>query len=153
MKKIALLCIVVAGLSASGIEFVSNSYQERVVKDESGKESIKLLSATKVLPGDTVIYVNSATNKTAKTIDHVLVTNPISEHMEYVAYSAQCSTECTILFSIDGGKSYAPAAELFVKQEDKMVLAKPSQYTTVRWNIDTVAPSSTTDVTFRAKLK
>ncbi len=157
-KILILICCAVFALSAnakkSPISLTTKSYQEVVEVDSSGKKVVKLVDAKKVLPGDIIVYKNTIENSSQKPAKNMVLNNPIPEHMEYVANSANCSDGCKILYSVDGGNSFDVPSKLMIKVGNKSRLALPKEYTNVRWIlISALNPNSVTDVSFKARLK
>ncbi len=154
MKKIVLgLMVLISFIYAEDVSFTSNSYIQSVVKDSDGKESLELVDATKVIPGDTVYYVNSATNNTQSTLKNITIINQVPLHMIYEAETAECVSSCNILFSVDGGKTFASPQELFVGEGEKRRVARVDEYTTIKWRVDELKGADSTSVSFRAKLQ
>ncbi len=161
MRKI-VAAIVLGSMFSSSLLFAkvkpitltTKSYKEIVSIGKNGKKTIKLVEAKKVVPGDYVIYKNSIKNNTNKAVKDMVLNNAIPEHTEYVANSAKCSGDCEILFSVDGGKSFAKADKLMVKIGNKKRLASPKEYTNVRWVLTSALDAnSVTDVSFKTKLQ
>jgi uncharacterized repeat protein (TIGR01451 family) len=119
-----------------------------------GKTIIQQVPAEKVIPGDEVIYTITYTNNGDEPAENLVVNNPIPEHMQYVAGSASVSGS-SITFSVDNGKSFDIPEKLTVQDvEGKPVIAKPADYTNIRWTLDhPVAPKSSGAVSYRAKLE
>ena len=119
-----------------------------------GQKVIKRVPATKVVPGTEVIYTNFYTNVGTEAASKVVITNPIPEHMQYVNASA-AGAGMTITFSIDGGNTYDEPAQLMKVQADGTKrLAKPAEYTHIRWvRQKALDPGEKGEVSFKARLE
>lgn len=106
---------------------------EQTVADANGGKSVKLVPASKVVPGDTVIYTVKFRNRCDKPADNVSVDNPVPEHMAYVADSA-IGPNTEVTFSIDGGYNFAKPEALQKKDPDGTErVARANEYTNIRW--------------------
>ncbi len=161
MKKIVLAAGTAALLLAtsvvakeSAVTLSTKSYKEVLKVDANGAKKIVLEEAKKVVPGDTVVYKNSITNHTNKSVNDMVLNNAIPEHTEYVAESAKCEKDCDILFSVDGGKKFDKAENLMVKTGDTERVALAKEYTNVRWILTSALDAnSVTDVSFKTRLE
>jgi uncharacterized repeat protein (TIGR01451 family) len=156
----SLLMTLIAGLAASGIAFAegevelkTTAQQEVRVVDASGREVTKLVTASKVVPGDEVIYTITARNLSDQAVESVVIDDPIPEHMTYVMGSA-VGEGTVITFSIDGGESFDRSENLVLTDASGTSRAAEARdYTTIRWILNTaLAPAATRSVSFRAKL-
>jgi len=94
--------------------------------------------STKVLPGDTVRYHLVFTNVSAGAVHGIVLDNPIPAGLHYEAGSAKADRDdVAVLFSIDGGKSYAaaPMIDVVVDGRREQHAAPAELYTNVRWTI------------------
>ena len=136
------------------VTLVSKSYKEVHEITKNGKKEIKYIDIDKILPGDIVLYKNTINNLDNKPANNMVLQNPIPEHTQYIESSAKCENACEILYSVDGGKIYKDASKLMVNENNTPRLAKPSEYTNVKWILKTpLKPNSTTYVSFKTKLK
>jgi len=161
MKKIVLAVgiaafLMVDSLSAknSAVSLSTKSFKEVVKTDASGLKKVVLVEAKKVVPGDTVVYKNSITNRSKKSVNDMVLNNAIPKHTEYIADSAKCEKDCDILFSVDGGTKFDSADRLMVKIGDKERQALPKEYTNVRWILTSaLEANSVTNVSFKTRLQ
>lgn len=168
MKKIILAVIILnllgptvmksygADDSIVPVKFQSTSMVEVIIKNKKGKEEVKLVDAAlaKVVPGDTVVFTNNYRNMTEEPISDIVITNPVPDHVVYLAGSA--SGEGTdVDFSVDRGKSYGKPNKLFVKNEKgKKVKATEVDYTHIRWTVRlNIDPGKGGFVSFKGKIK
>jgi uncharacterized repeat protein (TIGR01451 family) len=124
------------------------------VADEQGEPTITRIEAAKVVPGDEVIYTISCVNVGGERADNVLITNPIPDHMLYVRDTAE-SDGTTVLFSVDGGRTYGAPGDLVVDDGAGGTRAAiESDYTHIRWTFaDPLAPDEVREVAYRAILE
>ena len=161
MKKVVLAAGIAAFLlttnisaKESAVTLSTKSYKEVHMIDASGAKKIVLEVAKKVVPGDTVVYKNSITNHTNKSVNDMVLNNAIPKHTEYIADSAKCEKDCDILFSVDGGNEFDKPENLMVNVGDKARLALPREYTNVRWILTSALDAnSVTDVSFKTRLQ
>ena len=146
-----------AASSWAEIKLDHNVQVEKLEKDKNGKEVVKLYPAGQVVPGDVMLYTITATNNGAAAADNIVITDAISEHMLYIADSAQSSAlgkNTTITFSADGGKTFLPAGQLTVTDSNGTRPATTSDYTHIRWQLNfSLAPQKSAKVLFKARVK
>jgi uncharacterized repeat protein (TIGR01451 family) len=107
-------------------------HKEEVVVTESGESEKRLIPADVVVPGETVFYTITFTNVSSEPADNVVITNPIAEDLMYIDGSA-FGPGMDILFSVDGGVTFASADELTVGEDGEVRDAKAGDFTHVRW--------------------
>lgn len=124
------------------------------VTDENGAEQMRLVEATNVVPGERVLFSVTYTNSGDQPAENVTITNPVPEQMTYVDDSAT-GNNTSILFSVDGGESFAAASDLQVGNADGTQRpASASDYTHVRWLVRSdIAPGTSGTVQFTATVK
>jgi uncharacterized repeat protein (TIGR01451 family) len=160
MKKyIALLPLLFAGFTAAAapqgsILVKTIVEQEQVVTATDGSKQTTLVPALKVLPGHEVIYTVSFENISKDAASDVVVTNPVPEHTTYVPGSA-FGPGTDQLFSVDGGRSFAPAAALEVRAADGSVRAAgPEDYTHIRFVLkSSLTPGAVAFARYRTAVK
>jgi len=154
----AALVLLVASDSAAGagsvLELRVIAEMEVEVVDQEGEPEVARIEAARVVPGDEVIYTIACENVGGDRAENVLITNPIPDHMLYVRRTAE-SDGTTVLFSVDGGRTYGAPGELVVDDgtggERRAV---ESDYTHIRWTLhDSLAPDEVREVVFRAILQ
>lgn len=119
--------------AAQGHLDVRTSVQKQeVFLNDSGESETRLVPAEIVVPGESVIYTITFRNVSGEPADNVVITNPIAEDLMYVDGSA-FGPGMEILFSVDGGKTFAAAAELTVVENGEVRDAGPGDFTHVRW--------------------
>jgi uncharacterized repeat protein (TIGR01451 family) len=112
-------------------------------RTEDGREIVRLAPATRVAPGDEVIYTLEIRNRGAVTVRTPTVVYPVPAHMRMVADSAT-GPGTEVSFSVDGGHRFLPADEH----------APPDAYTHMRWSFkNDLKANSVAFVRFRAIVK
>lgn len=106
--------------------------KEIVVENEIGETTTQLVEAQSVVPGEKVVYTITFKNVGDAPAENIVITNPISESLTYVAGSAS-NGSMRIEFSADGGKTFGLASELRVVDGDIERPATTTDYTHVRW--------------------
>lgn len=133
---------------------VTSQVQKIIEVTTNGKKSYQSIPATKVLPGEVIQYKTYFQNIGNKPANNINIVNPIPKHTIYLPNSAHGKSTQAV-FSVDGGKKYGEAGTLRVRSQDgKWHLAKPSDYTHIRWQYqESLAPNATQAVTFRVRLR
>jgi len=161
MTTPSAIAALIVGLAVSAVAFASGevelqttAQQEVQVVDDSGQQLTKLVVASKVVPGDEVIYTITARNISGQPVESVVIGDPIPLHMIYVKGSA-VGEGTTMTFSADGGTSFHTVEELVVI--DEAGTARPAEaedLTDIQWTLDSaIPPSATKSVGFRARLE
>ena len=144
------------GAQAQGaaVEIETIAQKEIEFTGPDGQVELKLVPAEKVLPGEEVVYTIHARNRGGENATSVVITDPIPDHMVYRNGSA-AGDGTEITFSVDGGKTYAAASKLVVREDDGTVRpATASDYSHIRWKFnDAIEPGVDRSVRFRARLQ
>lgn len=143
-----------ANAADSAIKVTSIAQMEVEVTGKNGKKTLQRAPVTKAVPGTEVIYTTTFENTIKKPAGNISINNPVPNDSEYVGGSA-FGKDCEILFSVDGGKTFARAEKLKIKSADgKERTTLPREYTHIRWNyIKQLAPGKSGEVGFRAVVK
>jgi hypothetical protein len=113
----------------STVTLKSETFVARATTDAQGKAKNDLFPATRVLPGEPLVFVLSYENGGTKPASGFVINNPIPPEVSYTGVEQSWAT-----VSVDGGKSFAPLATLKVKGADgKLRGAIPADVTNVRW--------------------
>ena len=161
MKKNIYLALIVVlmstiGLSAEDngtVKMVSTSYQLVMVKDDDGNLVETWPKAAKVIPGTILKYIDTVVNTTDDNITDINISNPINKNLVYIDSSADSELNSTILYSIDGGKSYDIPDNLKVGEGDDERKAYPEEYNAILWSIEEIPHDSNCSLWFKVKLK
>lgn len=134
-----LMSVLMLGISLSAAAMADGSLdvrttvqKEEVIVNDAGEETRQLVAADLVVPGESVFYTITFKNVGEESADNVVITNPIAENLTYIDGSA-FGPGTEILFSADGGITFAAAGELTVEQDGQRRAATADDYTHVRW--------------------
>ncbi len=137
---LALVALPLAALAQTGAARAQGTLDlttvvEKIVEIQAPDGSTKqeLVPAAAAVPGDEVVYTVTFKNVGKQTADNIRITNPIPPEMQYVPDTA-FGPGSEVLYSIDGGRTYGRAGELFVTAADGARRpAGPADYTHIRW--------------------
>ena len=155
MKKLLVTAILfgMVTLAQAGVSIYSASFQEQVKVNEKGEKVKEWVKASRVVPGTIIRYINTLNNNGKVSVSKLVVNNPVPQNMEYVANSASCQDECSISYSVDGGKTFKEPMELFLGVGQNRHLAKASEYTNIRWVVRRLDAKMQSSVEYKARLK
>ncbi len=128
------------------------SVAKEVVIEENGEEVIHWVDAQEIEPGQKLRYTVRYVNAGDEAATDVRIENPIPDLTVYVSDSAS-GEGSTIVFSADGGDTYAPPGEVtyevtvFGGGKDRRK-ASPERFTNIRWLIEEIPPGSAGEVSF-----
>jgi len=126
---------------------------EEVTIDDNGDRHTQLVDATTVVPGDEVVYTVTFSNVSDVPAENVVITNPLAAEMTYVVGSA-FGPGSDIVFSVDGGKSFAAPEKLFVTKSGIERPASADDYTHIRWVMkNEIVAGAQGMARFKARLK
>ena len=114
------------------IEVLTTVQKEVIVETDDGNRETTLVPAEKVVPGERVVYTIRFRNIGDEPAENVVITNPISDSLVFVAGSAT-SPGARVEFSIDGGQTFAVSNELRIRENGVERPATAKDYTHVRW--------------------
>lgn len=137
------------------VEIVSKAEVEVEKINEEGEKIVVRQAAEKVMPGETVIFTNTFTNKGEEPAENIVITNPIPAHMNYIDGSA-FGAKAVITFSVDGGESFDRPGNLRLPAADGSLIlpAEADDFTHVRWTwTEPLQTQQTEEVGFRARLE
>ncbi len=117
---------------AQHLDVQTTVHKQEIHVNEAGEEEQRLVEAELVLPGETVFYTITFTNVSEEAADRVVITNPIAENLIYLDGSA-FGAGMDIVFSVDGGETFAAADELVVSEDGEARAAEARDFTHVRW--------------------
>ncbi|MDH2918717.1 MAG: hypothetical protein PXX73_05955 [Sideroxydans sp.] len=139
--------------AATGAIKVTSVVESDVEVLKAGKKELKRMPVSKAVPGAEVIFTTRFENVSDKVASDVTINNPIAKEVEYKAGSA-FGADCEIVFSADGGKTFAAAESLKIKAAEGEHNALPKEYTNVRWIYKgQLAAGKASEVGFRAVIK
>jgi len=132
LTAMTLLLLALNAAAQSHLEVQTTVQKQEVFVNAQGEEETRLVPADTVVPGETVFYTITFTNVSNEVADRVVITNPIDESLVYLDGSA-FGAGMDIVFSVDGGESFAAASELTVTEDGEVRAAEPRDFTHVRW--------------------
>jgi len=139
-------------LAADDVVLSLTAQEEVIVTDKKGDKTIKHVKPDHIEPGDIVLYTIRYNNKGKKSVDSIVINDPIPANTVYIADSAT-GKATSITFSVDG-KHFAAADKLMVKEDDKLRLARSDEYQHVRWLLTkSLAAGKQGSVSFKARVK
>ena len=122
-----------ARAAGGNIEFKNIAEVEIEVKAADGKVEKKRGPVQKAIPGTVIFYTSTFKNISAKPAGNISINNPVPANTTLVAASAY-GEGMDIGYSADGGKNWAPADKVKVKEADgKERAAALSELTHIRW--------------------
>ena len=134
-----LMSVVLLGLSFAvfaqedgSLDVHTVVQKEEVVVNENGESENRLVAVESVIPGERVFYTITFTNVGEEPAENVVITNPIAAELTYVEGSA-FGAGMEVQFSVDGGATFAVAAELTVTEDGETRAARPDDFTHIRW--------------------
>ncbi len=134
-----LMSVIFLGLAAAAaaqerahLDVQTTAQKEELVVNDAGESETRLVPAEILVPGESVFYTITFTNVSDQPADNVVITNKIAENLMYVDGSA-FGAGMDILFSVDGGVTFAAAGELTVTEDGEVRSAEAGDFTHVRW--------------------
>lgn len=123
------------------------------VSTTPGREVYRFVPARMLEQGQVVYYTLRITNQTSVPLRNVAVVQPVPANTTYLADSAS-GPGADVSFSVDGGRTFEPAASLMIDVEGANQLAQATQYTHIRWQLrNPLAPGATALARFRATFR
>ncbi|WP_019587388.1 DUF11 domain-containing protein [Deinococcus apachensis] len=114
----------------------------------------------KVRPSDVLAQTITARNVSARPLTNVAVRLPVPAGMVYIAADGPAPEGVRTEYSIDGGKTFAPAPlkrRVTVTENGRAVTkeveVKPNEYQAVRWTIAALPAGTEKTLGFRAQVK
>ena len=156
--SIVLAALLAAGFSTpvlAQVELKTTVNKVVIETGEDDKPVRRLVEAANVVPGDTLQYVISFSNKGTDVVDagSIVITNPLPPDTVYLEGTAQGSGT-DISFSVDSGTTFGQPGDLKVMKDDVQTAAQAADYTTIRWAFkQALEAGKTGDVTFSVRLK
>jgi uncharacterized repeat protein (TIGR01451 family) len=138
---------------ASPLRVTQVAETERTVTAADGSKQTTLVPAALVPPGGEVVYTVKFENVGKQAATDVVVTNPVPEHMRYVANSAG-GPGTEIKYSVDGGKTFGAPGSLQVAAEGGTRAATADDYTHLQFRlVNALPPGQVAYARFRAIVK
>ena len=158
LKKIVLILgLLTVGLFSRNpvpdIVLSKAVFEEKIVWENPGRRVRKMIPAKKVKRGAILVYVNQIINKSAVTKKEIVVDNPIPYGAAYIRGTSNCEGVCSMLYSIDGGKTFKDSQDLYVIYGTKKRLAKGSEYTHIKFIFPKLLPYTKIRMAFKTVVK
>lgn len=130
---LSLLLSTAIAQNQPNIAINSFAFVEKV-KVENGKEVKTLEKANSVVPGETVVFKNIVENKNTSPAKDVVVNNQVPKEISFVDAFSSDDKNTQFEYSVDG-TTFHKADKLMIKDKETaaMRLARPEEYTNVRW--------------------
>ncbi|HHS83570.1 MAG TPA: hypothetical protein ENK38_01395 [Gammaproteobacteria bacterium] len=154
LALLVLFCSSANADSDKGMTLKVMVEQEIVVTNKNGKKETRRVAATRIVPGNEVIYTIHYLNSSDKPAENVFISIPVAEHTRYRSGSAR-GGDTDIRFSVDGGRHFGKPEELIVtlKNGGKRP-ATAADYTHIKWRFNVpVPPGASGAVSYRAVLE
>lgn len=154
-KGLSLAALLILGGNAfaqqGSIQLEHKAEKWERITDDNGIEQSQLVEATRVLPGEEVLFTITYTNVSDQAVEDVTITNPVPDHMVYVDNSVT-GDNTSITFSVDGSENFGAPQDLLVNETlGAQRPATAKDYTHVRWVVDSdVAAGARGTVQFTA---
>jgi uncharacterized repeat protein (TIGR01451 family) len=135
------------------VSLETQALQEQSVAGADGARKVTLAPATKVVPGDQVIWQTTARNSCPGAAANVVINQAVPEHMTLVADSAM-GADTRIQYSMDG-KSFMAMADLVVTEADGTKRpARAEDVRHVRWMLSgSIGANQSLSVRYSARLR
>lgn len=153
MKYISTLMFALLAFNAQAeVNMTTQVFKVVETTDASGKTTQQWQTPENMVPGTTVGYRIEIKNTGKEAAKDLVINNPIPANTTYIAESAR-GADANIDYSVDGGKTFAKPAQLFVIKNAKKVQASAVDYTHIRWTFNkALAPNNSTTAQYTVKL-
>jgi hypothetical protein len=137
--------------AAAGVSITSSVMAQQRSTAPDGTTRVSLVPASRVVPGDRVVFQLAYANGEPRAVDNLVLNNPVPEHL---AYRGPMAGSPAPEVSVDG-KTFAPLSALKVSEPSGAVrAARADEVTHVRWRIASAVPAGATGkLGFEATLK
>ena len=143
-----LLAPVAIAAGPQAVQLTSTVMVEKTVT-VNGKDQTQFEAPNKVLPGDKLIFQTNYKNTGSTVATQFVVTNSVPAAVAWTGDVTPGAVE-----SVDGGKTFAPFAQLKVKGPNGTLRpAQPSDVTHIRWTVASIAPGSAGLVKYRGMVR
>ncbi|MFC3713938.1 hypothetical protein ACFOMD_15295 [Sphingoaurantiacus capsulatus] len=155
MKMKIMAAAMAATMAASGawaqaVAVTTRIFSETFVTGKDGAIERVLKPAAAITPGDRIVYVVTYRNGGRQPAADVVISNPISKHVELIG-----DETAGVQMSVDGGKTFGALQTLTVRGANGASRpARRTDVTNLRWILtQPVAAGAEGQVTFKARLK
>ncbi len=155
-KLFCTLMLGVTAFSTPALALTASQTVERevIVRHADGTQTVKLVRADKVTPGDKVVYSLNYFNDEAEVAENIILVMPIPNEVQYLDGSAELDSVKTT-YSVDAGQTFVDRAALRVTLTDGSTrIASADDITHIRWAVaSAVAPKTGGKLSFSGRLK
>lgn len=139
-----------APLPNNGVTIMSETFVAKTVTDERGQKKNQLFPATRVLPGDPLLFQLTYENKGKAPVTRFVINNAVPKGVDYTGVR-----EAWAQVTIDGAKTFGALTAMKVKKPDGTFRpAIPQDVTGIRWTLaQPIAPGGKGVVQFYAVVK
>ena len=121
----------------------------QVLKAETEGAEPRLIDATNVVPGDTLVFTTRFSNEGSDAVDDFVIVNPVPANLVLVD-----EPEAVAEVSVDGAKTWGKLDQLVVVENDgKERPATIEDITHLRWAFSQVSPGEAGQVNFNATVR
>jgi len=143
MKNLLSLLVLMPSMAMAQVELKTEMYEVVEAQKDNGTSKVEWVSPDNIVPGDKVGYRIRFENTGDEAADNIVLNNPVPENTIYVDGSAR-GANTNIVFSVDGGDSFAKPEQLFIEKNGQQIQAQAKDYTHVRWILTNPLPSGET---------
>lgn len=140
MKYLIALFAMLAPASAvlgNQVALDSEVFVERSEEQADGSVTVTLDEPTRVVPGDSLVFVLTYENTGTEPAENFVVTNPMPDAVAFVE-----AIDAGAVFSVDGGTTFGALADLRVASEGGVERdAQAVDVTHIRWTLTEPIPA------------
>lgn len=163
---------VLANLRQAGVAIAQNiqrqpqialslGAEKKIIRNQQGKQQVAwqtLQGNVTVQPGDVLRYIVTGKNNSDRSVNNLVVTQPIPRQTTYVLNSATVKNNTAkVTYSIDNGKNFVEKPLVRVKLRDGKIVNRPAPaelYTHVRWKFgQAISPKAVVNATYQVRVR
>lgn len=154
MRSFLIALLMLPLTAVAQVTLVSEAHKVVPVTQADGTVTEEWQTADKIVPGDKVGYRITYSNTGKNAAAGVVINNPVPANTLYLANSAT-GAGTQITYSVDGGESFAPSAELVVVDADgNERKARAEDITHIRWTLqEAIAQNASGSVEFQVRIQ
>ncbi|MEO9463266.1 MAG: hypothetical protein ABJ242_11080 [Marinomonas sp.] len=144
--SMAALPMGAAALANTPVSLSSEVQVIRII-EKDGTKIEALVPASKVVPGDRLVFTTVFHNQTDQTVQNCVLLNAVPKGITVAA-------DGNFESSVDGGKTFAALSQLTVKNDDgSSRAANFADVSSLRWTIPSIAPGAKGEVKYFATVQ
>ncbi|TDE84873.1 hypothetical protein [Deinococcus sp. S9] len=163
-SKVFLPLLLVSGAAlaqdTSPLQLVYDQVLIQTVTQNGKTAEKRTPGVTRVRPGEVLAQTVVARNTAGRALANIRIQLPVPKGMVYLAPDGSVPADVRTEYSIDGGKTFAPAPlkkTVTVTENGKTVTREvevnPNEYQAVRWTISTLNAGAEQKLGFRVQVK